>query len=526
MSVVEFFGSSASAQRAVNILLHFLSACFLFLGIHRLSGEMQARSQLSVSLFVAFVFLIHPLQLEPVLWVSSRKDVLAGLFWNLGFLFYTSKKPTTLPVYICFLLGLMSKATLITFPFLLLAFDFLFKRPQRLLTKLPMFIISFVYIAHTLGINDELSKGTEAHNISVIGKICNASWSLFLYVKHYLFPYQLSISYALFEANILQASCAILLLATLGTWALKNYRDGKPALAFSLLWFLICIAPFLKIKQIGIQGMADRYMYIPQIGLSLTLYFIGSSIIESLRGIKVACIVVSLAFLCLSVIQSKHWESPTAVFQQAAKISPDDSLTLLRLGNALAQSGKREQALINYQLSLEKDPFSYGTFSMLLKLARKDKDTSSIKPYLMPLSKRESLKPFEHVAYARMLTKLADFPEASGDYQRLYGRSPLLDARWHFQQISKTASSPLLLELYRAHLALALGEMDQAKLLYQESTNKYPRNSLSYLGLAAIAYRERNFDEARELSFRAYLLDPTSKLADKLYRLSDSAERE
>ncbi len=281
---VELHGLVAGRFLLTNLALHALACLLLFASLRRLSG------QLWPSAFVAAVFAVHPLQIESVAWVSARKDPLSGVFWMLALLLYAQQQQggpslaKRAALFGCVALGLMSKPTLVTLPFVLLLLDVWPLRrlggsraPGRerrlalrraLLEKMPLFALSAVFSAVTF--LAQRSGGTVAslERLPVPVRVANALVSYASYLAKAFWPTRLAIFHPHAEASIPLAvvtPAALLLLAlTLGAW---HTRRRRPYLAVGWLWFLGTLFPVIGLVQVGSQAMADRYMYLPIVGL-------------------------------------------------------------------------------------------------------------------------------------------------------------------------------------------------------------------------------------------------------------------
>ncbi len=272
---VQLFGMNPAAHHLVNLLLHIANTVLLFDLLRRATGAREA------SAFVAAVFAVHPLHVESVAWVAERKDLLCGLFWLLAMRAYV--RYVRLPgagryaaVLAFFALGLLSKAMIVTLPFLLLLLDywplgrFAPGRPRLapIVEKIP-----FLILAAGTGIVTYLAQdaGGAVNALPFGVRAANGLTAYAAYLGKFIWPHPLAIYYP-HPSEIgkavpaWKAAGAFLLLAGATGTALAA-RKRRPWLLFGWLWFLVGLSPVIGIVQAGGQSMADRYMYMPIIGL-------------------------------------------------------------------------------------------------------------------------------------------------------------------------------------------------------------------------------------------------------------------
>ncbi|MBV8828360.1 MAG: glycosyltransferase family 39 protein, partial [Acidobacteriaceae bacterium] len=276
---VEFFRLDSGIHHVVNVVIHAAAALLLFAFLERAT---RARWP---SAFVAFVFALHPLHVESVAWVAERKDVLSAFFWFLGLYAYIRyvERPRPLhyfAVLAAFCLGLLSKPMIITFPFVLLLFDFWplqrlaagrEHRLKILYEKIPFALISIAAAITTYLVQGE-SRAVKTFSVFPLGlRIENALASYVWYAIKTFWPSGLAVFYPYPRAiPAWEAGLAGLLLAAVSAGVIVT-RLKRPYAAVGWFWFLGTLVPVIGLVQVGAQARADRYMYVPMVGLLIAL---------------------------------------------------------------------------------------------------------------------------------------------------------------------------------------------------------------------------------------------------------------
>ncbi len=272
----QFFGAGPAGPHAVNLLLHLANTLLLFFVLNRMTKSLWK------SAFVAALFAVHPMHVESVAWVAERKDVLSTLFWMLtmwAYVRYTevANLKRYAVVVLFFALGLMSKPTLVTLPIVLLLLDYWplgrwSCAAWRLVReKLPLFALSaascvITFLAQQRG--EAVRTFTETPLASRIG---NALTAYVSYIAKMLWPAKLAVFYP-YPAGVSawHVVGAILILACITVLVLRFARS-RPYLVMGWLWYLVVLVPMIGLVQVGGQAMADRYTYMPFIGLFIML---------------------------------------------------------------------------------------------------------------------------------------------------------------------------------------------------------------------------------------------------------------
>jgi tetratricopeptide (TPR) repeat protein len=362
MADCALYGLNPAGHHLTNILFHTVNVVLLFLVLWQLTGA-QWRSAL-----VAALFAWHPLHVESVAWVSERKDVLSAFFWFLTMAAY-GRYAKGSKVYYCaalffFALALLSKPMAVTLPFVLLLLDFwpLKRRamPGLLLEKIPFFILAALDCLATLwaqtGANSVVSFGA----LPFLERIANALVSCVLYLWKTLWPANLALAYPYSHIWIFwPAAGAAILLLVISAFAILRARR-QPSLIVGWLWFLGTLTPVIGLVQAGIQPMADRYSYVPLIGIFIMAVWAipGAWARWPRPGLVFSAVVAGvLGFLLAGTEeQLQYWRNSVALFSHTVAVTGDNILAEYNLGEALARQGDETEAIVHYQKALAIEP--------------------------------------------------------------------------------------------------------------------------------------------------------------------------
>ncbi len=377
MTDYQLFGLWAGGYHLVNILLHAAAVIFLFLLLREMTGATWR------SAFVAAVFAIHPLRVESVAWVSECKDVLSGMFFMLtlwAYVRYVKKKGRYWTILIWFVLGLLSKPMLVTLPCVLLLLDYWplgrLQTPSQfgklLVEKIPLFILS---ILSSMAAVISLRSGSEP----VATYPASAPLGYVAYLGKLFFPIHLALLYPLPKGGppAWEVLNAMLLLAALSA-AVWIYRREHRYLLTGWLWFLGMVLPVAGVMQTGEQVYADRYTYLPQIGLCIAITWLAvdwAGRREFRRAVlKVAAVAIVCALMIAASIQTTYWHDSERLWRRTLAYTTNNSIAHDNLGNTLFQQGKTDQSIGEYHQALlidHKDPEAYYNLGVaIFKLGR------------------------------------------------------------------------------------------------------------------------------------------------------------
>ena len=366
---VQLYGMNAGEHHATNIMFHAANTVLLFLWLSRTTRLIWR------SAFVAALFALHPLHVESVAWVAERKDVLSTFFALLSLCAYAGyaqkfKSPDAglKPVFASrdywlslffFALALMSKPMAVTLPFVLLLLDFWplgrvsnfrFHNAnfRLLLEKIPFFALSAVSCILTFLAQQ---NGKAVMTITVMPveiRIENALISYWVYLKKMLWPDTLAAYYPLnFPIDADQAVMAVFMLLLISTGVLF-FRRQKPYLVTGWLWYLGTLVPVIGLVQVGSQSMADRYTYVPLIGIFIALIWLVTEIRIEWQYWRLFLSILSLGVLAAcwksTASQVRFWQNSETLSRHALAVTTDNAAMQVLLGNALLEQGKSEEA--------------------------------------------------------------------------------------------------------------------------------------------------------------------------------------
>ena len=450
MADSQLFGAGPMGYHLVNVLLHALNASLLFLWLRSMTGA-PGRSA-----FVAACFALHPLHVESVVWIAERKDVLSVLFFLITLILYTayvqqSKRSCYFYSLAAFALGLMAKSMLVTAPFVLLLLDVWPLGRFRILTpagpapcgtrqeagwgkcgtaglfleKIPFLMLAgisalFTWQAHS----DYMTHVTE---LSVAMRLNNALWAIVIYVKKMFFPFDLAMFYPIAPVPFWKAGCAALLVAGT-TWIVLRHFRSYPYLAAGWFWYLVTLGPVIGLVQVGNQSMADRYSYIPHIGLFVMLGWGGAELLAKRpEPGRVAGPVAAGVILLLSAatwVQIGYWRDNVTLSQHALDVTGDNYFAHFNLGLAYEKLGRKELARAQFREALSINPAdSQSLFNLGLSLANSGRQAESIGYF----EKAIQLTPqFANMHYCLGVTlgKLGKTEEAIGEYRKALSLEP------------------------------------------------------------------------------------------------------
>jgi tetratricopeptide (TPR) repeat protein len=470
---VQWFGLRAEEHHAQSIFWHAASVVLLFLLLAKATG-FAGRSAI-----VAGLFAVHPLNVEAVAWVAERKTVLCTFFFLLTLAAYGryAKRPGVgryALLAFLFALSLMAKPTAITLPLALLLIDFwpLERFPRTSLSrliveKIPLFLMSVASAAITVyaqrvggavGLMAALPLGM---------RVKNAIYSYFLYIEKAIYPSNLAVFHPHPEGTLgiwkVLASAAVLVAVTSLFWSLRRARY----LVAGWGWFLVSLVPMIGIVQVGRQGWADRYAYVPLWGLFVIGVWLASEgaarISLSRTGQVAIAITALLGYSAATYIQIGYWKNSYTLFSHAIQVTDGNSIAEGNLGSALMEMGRPDLALVHLQRALQITP------SMAIA----------------------------HYNLGTLLHRANQLPEARQEYQ--------LAVKYASDQH----------EVAQAHNNLGVllnqqGEKDEALAEFTQAIAANPREQNSLIGRGIIEYGAGRFDTALQDFSRAAKLAPSA----------------
>jgi tetratricopeptide (TPR) repeat protein len=435
---VQMYGMNAGRHHLTNLLFHIANALLLFLLLYRTTGAWRR------SAMVAILFAAHPLHVESVAWIAERKDVLSTLFWMLTMHAYVAyvRKPRLgryLTVFAVFALGLMSKPMLVTLPLVLLLFDIWPLKRVRFQTgegkiwlrmlreKIPLFVL--VAASSIITVIAQWRGGTvqDFEVLSLYQRIANALISYVAYLGQMLWPRNLAAYYPYVRLSIWYAAASALILIIVSVAVIRLFRS-RSFLFVGWFWYLFTLVPVIGLIQVGGQARADRYTYIPLIGVFIIGAWGIPIVFERWRyggaALKVAACVLVCALTACARHQVHYWESDLALWKHAVEATGDNYFARTNLGLVLIDSGDFAEGIAQYTEALRINPDSAETHNALgSALFKQGKVDAAMKEYAMALRIRPGFAE-AHSNRGVALAKRGDIEEAFSEFQKALEISP------------------------------------------------------------------------------------------------------
>lgn len=362
---VEMHGLNAGRHHLTSVFIHAVNVALVFVFV------LAALNQRILAFFVAALFGWHPIHVESVAWIAERKDVLCGLFWITTLILYVRFAQTNRSRWLIFAAaayvgGVMCKPMIVTLPFQLLLLDVwplrrldvgqLWEREKRAefgwqliglaREKLFFFVITFVICSWTFVAQKQAKAMTISEHVSIPDRLANSVVGYARYLKKLALPNDLAVFYPYPDGwpAAVVAGC-LALLVVISVAAIQQLRS-RPYLFVGWAWFVGAMLPVVGIIQVGSQSMADRYTYMPALGIYVAILtlVLGRKSIERTQVIAViSLVVILLVAQCRSQIRT--WENTRTVFTHAIAVTKDNWLAMNNLANDYARGGEWDQAL-------------------------------------------------------------------------------------------------------------------------------------------------------------------------------------
>jgi tetratricopeptide (TPR) repeat protein len=470
----------AGGHHLTNVVLHAATTVLLFLVFWKMTGDVWP------SAFVAIVFAIHPLRAESVAWVSERKDVLSGLFFMLTLAAYVHyvQKPFSHGRYwlvvVLFALGLMAKPMLVTLPFVLLLLDYWplgrmkaaapeekkeeekvedvksakrkttkakgvrgkaktppepeppkvpeFALPRRiLLEKVPLFVLAVCSCAVTIVAQSK--SMTELERLPLTTRFANAVVSYVDYLGQFVWPANLAVLYPYSDSKLVvwkvAAAAAVLILISAG--ALACWRR-IPCLAVGWFWYIGMLVPVIGLVQVGRHAMADRYTYLPTIGLCVAVAWAANRIAPSWRYRRIAfgglSAVIVVALMVCAWQQTAFWRNSETLWRRALDCTTNNSVAHFGLGTAMAMRGATNEAEEQFGIALKIQPdyvLAHNNLGALLLKAGKLNEASEHFETALRLDPKNANA---HSNLSTILTATERYDEAIQHYEQALAIAP------------------------------------------------------------------------------------------------------
>ena len=501
----ELYGINAGGFHATNVIIHILATIFLFYALLRMTARYWE------SLIVAVLFAIHPQHVQSVAWIAERKDVLHAMFMGLTFLAYhrftlDRKARWYLLTMVMFALGLMSKSMLVTLPCVLFLLDFWplnrlndKKEVMRaLVEKIPLMGLSIASAVITFVLQDTGGATASVERFGLFGRVINSLNSYVVYLYRTVWPVDLSFFYTLDPENIPVVKGILSALFLVGVTVFAVYtRKRAPQILVGWLWYLGTLVPVIGIVQVGQQANADRYTYIPLIGIFIAVVFTVHPWLQKQelrkRISKMAYVVLLFTLMLMSFKETSFWKDSALLAGRAYDVNKGNHVACHILGNIHRQYGSFEHAERFYRQCLEQRP-------------RATRVRISLAEVLFEQGKLEESE-------AELLTCHQLLPEDGGvSYQLALiakGKGNLEETRYWYEQSIQSEEPKAEYFVSYANLMAQQGELENALKAYDMAIDLEPDSLAALHNKASALFSHYRSEEALALVHQVLEIDPT-----------------
>ncbi len=513
------FGLNPGMHHLSSLMFHIINTILLFLVLRAMTGSIWR------SAFVAVLFALHPLHVESVAWVSERKDLVSTLFWLLtmgSYLWYIRHPGINryLPVLFFFVMGLMAKPMLVTLPFVLLLLDYWplnrirFGRPgmpaeasrqestvsRLILEKLPFFILTaaFCAVAFIAQQKGGATGSLETYPVGV--RITNAFVSYVGYIGKMIWPHNLAVYYPHPMAlQLWQAFGAGLLLVCVSMLSIREARR-RPYLIVGWLWYIGTLVPVIGLVQLGSHAMADRYTYVPFIGLFVIVAWGVPEITARWRRSSTILALfagtVILAMMICSWNQVRHWQNSITLFSHAVAVTSNNLKAYNNLGTAYLDKGNTDKAASSLSAAVNINPDNAVTqYNLGLVFMRQGKTEEAA------------------FRYSRALSIKPDFERAHRDMGGiLLSQGRYDEAIRHLHAAVVIDPGDVIARNKLGDALLTRGRIDEAILQFSEVLRRRPDYS-AYYNMGNALLKKRRFDEAISCFAESLRMNPYNAMA-------------
>jgi protein O-mannosyl-transferase len=535
----QLYGLNAGAHHLTSLLFHAANTLLLFVVLSRMTGTVWR------SALVAALFALHPLHVESVAWVAERKDVLSAFFWmmTLGAYARYVERPrlaSYVPVLVFLALGLMAKPMLVTLPFVLLLLDFwpLRRLPMQgregmadlnrrdgfgvwdrgvLLEKIPLVLLAAASSLVTFSVQKSGGTVVSAEALPLTLRVSNAIISYGSYILKMFWPSGLAVFYPSRAAIGWELPVSVMLIAGVSILVIRALRR-RPYLAVGWFWYLGTLVPVIGLVQVGEQAMADRYTYIPLIGLFIMIAWGVPELLHGTRYAKTAlgfsgAIVLAALAVC-TWFQLGYWKNSVTLFKHAIEVTDGNRLAELNLGAALVSQGRLQEAVAHYRDVLRRSPdLAEAHVNLGATMAAMGNLEQAIDHYqqaleIMPdaaeahnnlgaalMTKGELDRAATHLAEALRIKP--GYAEAQLNLGKVLARQGRVDdaVAHYFEALRIRSDYPEA----QAHLGVALvaqGKFEEAKRHFSLALQMNPADAFALYQLGLVCYREGLDQEA------------------------------
>jgi len=437
---VSLFGVAPRPMHVENLLLHAVNTALLFLLLRWATGDVWPAA------LAAAIFGVHPLHVESVAWISERKDLLSAFFFLLASGAYIQyvrgrrrKWIAYLSIILFFALGLAAKPMIVTFPLVLMLLDcWPLRREIGILEKIPLLIMSAVWCWVTIWAQSGGGVMADRKNLPVVERLGNAAVSYARYLGKMVWPTRLSVFYPHpLSWPIVDVAGSVMLIGVITGVCIWNVRR-RPFLIVGWLMFLGMLVPAIGLVQVGRQSIADRYMYLPMIGLAVMAAWavdgLSMATVENqpppypspgvpeegtrVRAGEIAMgVIVLTAFAFTTVHQLQYWHDTRSLFDHALAVTDNNAVAHVQLGLLTHDADARR----HYEEAIRIDPTFYAAEFNLGNLLLDDNPEAALQHYYLANDGNDA-RVFNNQGIAQ--AKLARWPEAEDSFREAMNLDP------------------------------------------------------------------------------------------------------
>ena len=499
---VDLHGMNAGRHHLTSVFFHIINTILIFLVIRKITGA-EWRSGV-----VAALFAIHPLHVESVAWISERKDVLSTLFWMLTLWAYVwyLEQPSRQRYFITlilFVFGLMAKPMVVTLPFVLMLLDFwplgrikLGMKARCVKEKVPFIILSLVLSFVTVFSQQSSGAVRSLEIYSLTNRIANAMISYVMYIKQIIWPVDLAVLYP--HPHIIEGwkfVIAFVVLAIVTLLVLRAMRR-HPYLFVGWFWYIGTLVPVIGIIQVGSQAMADRYTYIPSLGLFVIVAWGGAELVSK-HGIgkTVFITTTAVAFSILTILtgyQIQYWKDSISLFERTIEVTGNNYVAYNNLGISLAEKGRLAEAIHYYSKGLTVKPKYVKLHNNLGDaLLRQGKIEAAMDHFKIALN----IKPDDAKAHFNMGKALSALGK-------------LAEAIYHFKAVLLIYPHDSTTHNNLGNTLQKQGQLDEAIHHYRQAIRIRPADAAFHNNMGVVLLRKGNIEAAISYFEKALRAEP------------------
>jgi tetratricopeptide (TPR) repeat protein len=509
----QFYGLNPGRHHLTNLIFHIVNTLLLFFVFRKMTGHLWQ------SAFVASLFALHPLHVESVAWISERKDVLSTFFWMLtmwSYIWYVQHPRINkyLLVILFFILGLMAKPMLVTLPFVLLLLDYYplyrFQKSadsnnslQRstvfrlVIEKIPLFVLVVMASAITFYAQKHGGAVASLDAIPIQSRIANALVSYVNYIIKMIYPSNLAVIYPhpiIFPWWQITGACILLLSVS---FIAVRFIKRSPYFFVGWLWYLGTLVPVIGLVQVGNQSMADRYTYIPLIGIFIIISWGIPEFVKRWHHVKRSLPIIATAilfvFMVITFSQVRYWKNSVTLFEHALNVTANNYIAHNNYGRLIMiNNGKVDEAMSHFNKALNINPRSVEALNNIgVILAGRGK----VEEAVLYFSKALTIQPYDeqtHFNLGLALSQQGKIDEAIKHYVEALRINP---------------------ENVKAHINLgfalqAQGRLDDAIKHFKEALRIKPEDEIAQNNLAIALIYKGDIDGAIKHFRKALQINP------------------